>query len=236
MSPLIALETWNVRETASTVKPKSRCFVVSEGANTEYWYLSKLARVLSRKNLPETMEICPIQRTGDDKGKSHPHALIEQAETIREDKDGYFGFDRATDRIIIVFDADIYHGDAKKYRIDLDQACNVAEVAVTNPSFELFLLLHIQNAYQDTIAPHSDEILNNSYVEGTHRRYISKLVSEVLGINVKTNKKVADLAEKYEVAVEEERNLNQDPQHAATQLTSNLGKIIEQLIASGEWM
>lgn len=46
------------------------------------------------------------------------------------------------------FDADVYKGDSGLYASDLDMFSEVAEVAVTNPSFELYLLLHLDDALE----------------------------------------------------------------------------------------
>ena len=233
MPPIIAMGTWNERGASAPLKPKSRCFVVAEGANTEYWYLSNLATMLSKRNLPERIEIVPIRRTGDDRNKSHPRALIEQAKKIQDDVDGSFGFERDIDRIVAVFDADVYKGDASRYVADLAEFDGVAQVAVTNPSFELFLVLHVEGAVERYLVPHREEILANGYYEGTRRRFISKLANDVLGMNTKSNRDVARLAESFDVAARQERLLNQDPRSAMNDLTSNIALTIEGLIEEG---
>lgn len=233
MPPIISLGTWNERGERAKLKPKARCFIVAEGSNTEYWYLSHLASVLSKKNLPERIEIRTIEKTGPDKGKSHPRALAELASQIRTDPEGAFGFDTATDRVIMVFDTDTYKGDHDAYEADLVQFKKLAQVAVTNPSFELFLLLHKENAISQIIEPHRDAILANGYYEGTRRRYISKLANDALGMNLKKNPNVALLAEKFDLAAQQERQLNQNPNHAIDDLTSNVALVIENLLRDG---
>lgn len=234
MPPLIALDTWNVRGISEERKPHSRCFLVAEGANTEYWYLSQLATILSKKNLPERIELKPVERTAGDRNNSHPRALAKQAKEIREDAKGDYGFEEEVDRIIIFFDADVYRGDAETYAKDLEDFRAVADIAVTNPSFELFLILHKRNAFRDIIEPNRDGILRNGHVENGHRRYISSLVTEELGLNTKKNSKaVAALANDFDIALQEEENLNQDPDRAIGTLTSNIAKTFEQLIEAG---
>lgn len=128
MSPLIDISTWNHRSRAIRRKPRSRCFLISEGANTEYRYFSALAAKLDREGKPETIEIRPIERTEDDRNKSNPKALAEQARLIYEDADGRYGYDKEVDRIVVVFDADIFKGDSASYRAALDHFDGVAEL------------------------------------------------------------------------------------------------------------
>lgn len=233
MPPLIPLDTWNIRDEAPRRKPKGRCFIIAEGANTEYWYLSHLAKLLAKRNLPELVEMRPVERTEDDRNKSHPHALYKQASEIRYDEEGKYGFDPETDRIVVVYDLDVYKGDEAGYKADLAEIAEVADVAVTNPSFELFLLLHVEDAYERYISPHAQEILENAYAPNTHRRYISKLANDILHINVKKNQRAALLAEDFELAAAQERNLNQNPAIAMNNLSSNVGKTILEIIDSG---
>lgn len=231
MPPLIALDTWNKRTARPELKPKSLCFIIAEGANSELWYFTELAIHLAKQNTPERIELKPIERTEDDHNKSHPHALLEQAQRVRS---GGFGFNKKTDRIVVVFDTDIYKGNDKQFQKDLQAFSGVAEVAVTNPSFELYLLLHENDAYRTYIKPHEKDILANNYVKGTHRRYISKLANDVLGMNTKKNKGIAELAHHFDCAAEEEKHLNQDPSTAMGKLTSNIGKTIQGVINAGK--
>lgn len=43
MAPLNSLGTWAVRSSGGRRRPKSRCFFIGEGPNTEFWYLSGLS-------------------------------------------------------------------------------------------------------------------------------------------------------------------------------------------------
>lgn len=230
MAPLIPLDTWSSRRGSANLEPKGRCFIIAEGANTEYWYLSDLVFLLAKRGLPEHIEIKPVKRTEGDRNKSHPRALAKQAALIKEDENGSFGFDAQTDRVVIVYDVDVYKGDENAYLSDLREFGKVTHVAVTNPSFELFLLLHEEGSFERYIKPYSKEILANEYVKGTRRRFVSKLTSDVFGMNAKTNEGIATLAEHFETACTQEKLLNQDPKTAIGCLTSNIALMISQTI------
>ncbi len=233
MPPLNALDTWSSRsEPQQKRKPKARCFLIAEGANTEYWYLSELAQILSKRNLPARIELKTVERTGDDRGSSHPKKLAEYARTIQEDAKGQFGFDRATDSTVIIFDADIYKEKPDKFTEDLEEFERTTKVAVTNPSFELFLLLHVNDAVEKIILPHKTEILENSY--HGRQRFVTKLASDTFKMNAKSNPRVGQLAEKFDIAKEEEKKLNQDSALAIGQIASNIAATIESIIEEGQ--
>lgn len=231
MSPLLPLETWSVRTNRSERPPKSKCFLVGEGANTEYWYLESLAERLARMNIPELIELKPVERTGSDRNRSAPRSLLDQAKMIRADADGEFGFDTTTDRIVVLFDVDAYKGDVALYERDYKSFEGIAQVAVTNPSFELFLLLHLDDAIDRVILPNEEEILRNSYVG--RRRFVEKLACDELGMNVKRNRTVGKLAYRFEIAARVEAALNQDPAKAMGRLTSNVAASINAVIQEG---
>ncbi len=230
MPPLNPLETWSVRSASGERRPKSKCFFVGEGPNTEYWYLKSLAVLLAKKDAPELIELRPVERTGNERNQSAPRKLLEQAQRIRSGAEE-FGFDPEIDRIIVFFDADVYKGNFELYASDLAMFSGAAEVAVTNPSFELFLLLHLDEALERYILPNKEEILRNGY-DG-RRRYVEKLASEAFGFNVKRNDKVGELAQRFAVAAANEQALNQDPLRAIGQLSSNVGACIMRVIRAG---
>lgn len=77
MPPLNSLETWSVRSSRGNRKPKSKCFFIGEGPNTEYWYLKSLAVRLAKMNAPELIELRPVERTGNERNQSAPKKLLE---------------------------------------------------------------------------------------------------------------------------------------------------------------
>lgn len=233
MTPLNPLDSWSQREEQKLREPKSKCFIVGEGANTEYWYFESLALILAKKNKPELIELKPVERTEEDRNQSAPRKLFEHAEKIMEDTDGIYGFDADTDRVVMVYDADVYKGDKTRYLEDLGRFCEKVKVAVTNPSFDLFLLLHAENALEKYVWPNEKRILKNEKA-GKHRRFIDTLASDALGINVKTNPDVGLLAERFEEAANREFELNQDPEDAIGLLTSNVGLVLSGIVHDGK--
>ena len=134
--------------------------------------------------------------------------------------------------MVIVFDADVYKGHEEEYASDLAMFSGLAQVAVTYPSFEVFLLLHVEGACEDILIPNSEAIVNNGYVGG-HRRCVEKLASDALGVNVKKNPAVGRFADFFERAAEEEKKINRDPRNAIGTLTSNVGMVLARIIEQG---
>lgn len=203
MAPLNSLSTWSVRSAGGNRRPKSKCFFIGEGPNTEFWYLSGLVERLARMDVPELIELRAVERTGDEKGHS----------------------------VVVFFDADIYKGDEERYLRELKAFDGVADVAVTYPSFELFLLLHLDDAVAGVIGPNEDAIVANGYVN--RRRFVEVLASEKLGMNVKRNKSVGGLSERFGVAASAEPQFNRDPAKALGRLTSNVAARVLEVVRRG---
>lgn len=228
MPPLNALDTWSVRNESKNRQPKSKCFIIGEGAHTEYKYLKALSLRLAKQGIPKLIEIKPVRRSGLERNHSAPQRLRDQAISIREDKDNEFDFEKGSDQVVVIFDADIFKGKAEQLDAILASFEGIAIPALTNPCFELFLLLHKENAVQDIILPNAEALFENGAFEGK-RRFADKLVSDTFGINPKSGH-VDKLSERFELAAEAEKALNQDLSHASEILTSNVGFVLSGII------
>ena len=87
-----------------------------------------------------------MERTDEDRGYSNPKPLIDFANAqkkIPENK-----FDPKHDKMVIVFDVDIFKDKEDEYLELLEKGMEDNIIGVTNPSFELFLLLHFKGVYE----------------------------------------------------------------------------------------
>lgn len=228
MPPLNALDTWTVRNASKNRQPKSKCFIIGEGAHTEYKYLRALSLRLAKQGIPKLIEIKPVRRSGAERNHSAPTRLRDQAISIRKNEDNKFGFEEDSDQVVVIFDADIFKNRPERLDAILSSFDGVAIPALTNPCFELFLLLHKENAVQDIILPNAEALFENVAFEGK-RRIADKLVSDTFGINPKSGR-VDKLSEKFELAAEAEKALNQDLSLASEMLTSNVGLVLSGII------
>lgn len=234
MPPLNPLDTWSVRTEWECEKPRSKCFLVGEGTNTEYWYFEALSCRLAKEGKPALIEIKPVERTDSEKNQSSPRKLMEHALAIMDGQSGDGEFEHGIDNVVVCFDTDIYKNKQDEYmRLlgELDE--RDIGYAVTYPSFELYLLLHKENSVEGVILPNEAEIVANRHAKGSRRRFIEKLASDELGMNLKSNRHVGDLAANFEIALQAESRLNQDPSLAIGRLTSNVAKTIQDVIDEG---
>ena len=153
MPPVRSYTNWNSRKTDSEeqIEPYRKYFFICEGANTETWYFRKLIDIRRSLNIHPLIDIRLLEKTEEDKDISFPRKLIDFAESQKENSE--IMFDKERDKMIIVFDADIFEEKVLDYDevIALGERDNI--LAVSNPAFELFLLLHFEDAYTKDIKP-----------------------------------------------------------------------------------
>lgn len=225
MPPLNNITCWDRRdaEGMKPLNPKSTCWVLCEG-ETEKYYFQALFEMFEQRKLPKTIMPLLLEKTGEDKGRSNPRALKELAEMKMNSTDYC-----ESDEFIVVFDTDIYRDDPKTYSSLLREFNDLGiRVAVTFPCFELWLLLHLDQAMEKHVMPHKEEIIGNKKSGKT--RFISKYFSSVTKINSKRNKRVGELARFFSRACKCEKEINQDPDNAIGILTSNIGKVFEPVL------
>ena len=230
MPPIRTYTDWNKRPSdhEDQMEPFRKYVFICEGANTEVWYFRKLIDLRKRLGIHPLIDIRLWEKTEGDQDITYPRKLIEFAEARKADAE--LAFDRNHDRMIIVFDADIFSAKVTGYEDVVSLGEQYGDLlGITNPNFELYLLLHFTGAYEEDILPNDERLLRNEKV-GNMRLSYSLLLSRT-GINSKTNEAIGDLAEKVETAIEQEKHLNQDVHACLGQLTSNIGSLIEMIRA-----
>lgn len=230
MPPIRTYTDWNKRPSdhEDQMEPFRKYVFICEGANTEVWYFRKLIDLRKRLGIHPLIDIRLWEKTEGDQDITYPRKLIEFAEARKADAE--LAFDRNHDRMIIVFDADIFSAKVTGYEDVVMLGEQYGDLlGITNPNFELYLLLHFPGAFEEDILPNAERLLRNEKV-GNMRLSYSLLLSRT-GINSKTNEAIGDLAEKVETAIEQEKHLNQDVHACLGQLTSNIGSLIEMIRA-----
>lgn len=227
MPPIISYSKWNEREfdEEEQIEPYRKYFFICEGANTERWYFENLIDMRKQLNIHPLIDICFLEKTEDDRNISYPEHLIAFAEKQKDDP--RIAFDRDRDKMIIVFDADIFESKVEGYDELVKNAEKNNILGVTNPAFELFLLLHIEGSYESDILPNESDIIKNEK-EG-NGTFIYRLLRNRTGINSKRNNNIGKLAGKIDIAIEQECKINQDIHQCKGRLTCNIGKIIQDI-------
>jgi len=227
LAPVRSYTNWNSRNSdrLKQIEPYRKYFIICEGANTETWYFKKLIDLKKELQIHSLIDLCLLEKTGKDKDISFPRQLIEFAESQKDDVK--ISFDLNRDKMIIVFDGDIFETKVTDYDevIALGEKNNI--LAVSNPSFELFLLLHYKNSFQEDIQPHIEEIIKNEKIG--NQRYIYHLLLKRTGINSKKNSKIGELARYVDIAIEQEKKINEDIHQCKGNITCNIGKIISMI-------
>lgn len=209
-------------------EPLKKYLFLCEGANTENWYFQRLSDSRKELGFHPLIDVRVIDKTGKDANISAPKRLIEETERLEGDTSLFFK--KNSDRFVIVFDLDRFSNKLGEYKeiLELGKKRDVI-LGVTNPNFELFLLLHHENAFRELIEPNECEL---TAPKRTNKRHISEtLFSKTFGMNPKSNPNIGELALEVGVAIKEEKNINQEiePEKSLKKVSSNIGKILEAI-------
>ncbi len=228
MPPIRTYTNWNTRasDEEPVIEPYRKYFFICEGKNTETWYFRKLIDLRKTLGIRPMIDVQLLEKTEEDADISYPKKLIEFADLQKENPE--IAFDSEYDKMIVVFDADIFEEKVTNYDevVTLGEQKNI--LAVTNPGFELFLLLHFDGAYEEDILPFADEIIRNE--KTGNQTFIYSLLLKRTNMNSKKNSKIGELAVHVETAIEQERKVNQNIYDCHGKITSNIGMIIDSII------
>lgn len=178
--PIHTYTNWNRRpfDREEQTEPYRKYFFICEGANTETFYLRKLIDLRKELGIHPLIDMRLWEKTGEDRNLSFVKNLVEFAN--RQKKILENEFDSAHDKMIIVFDGDIFEEKVQGYE-ELVHSIEENDIAaVSNPGFELFLLLHIPDSYEKYIRGQESEFLK---MDENHRySYAYKRLLEATGI------------------------------------------------------
>lgn len=228
MAPITLYPRWNKRSTDinEKIEPFRKYIFICEGANTEEYYFEKLINMRKELGIHDMIDICLLKKTGKERDISYPKALVELAKKYKRKVEN--NFDSKRDKMIVVFDGDIFEEKVKGYDELITEIEKEDIAAVTNPNFELFLLLHLENSYENFIKDNENRFLLKD--EKDKYSYAFKLLSQKTKMNSKKNKQIGSLAKNIEIAIEQEKKINQDIHNITGKVSSNIGKIIENII------
>jgi len=212
-----------------TIRDKTRhkIYLLFEGENTEPLLINP---IVSNNDYfkDANIEFRPFTKTENDKGLSSPLALIKKAknkisELIRDKK-----FKSGYDKIIIFFDLDVFENNQTEMDKLLKEKTNDIILCYTNPSIELFILLSINNSFEEIIQPNESNILANNFVG--KKRFILDLLIKKLKIDPKNHDaNFSFILENMKNIIYQSRFLNTKLTLAANKLTCNIPYILEKL-------
>jgi hypothetical protein len=227
--PVHTYEKWNSRpmDAEEQIEPLRKYFFICEGAKTEPNYLKGLIEVRKQLRIHPLIDIRLWEKTKEDSNLSYPKNLVSFANAQKLIDENNFDLDH--DKLVIVFDGDIFEEKVQGYeelvtQIELDG--DIA--AVTNPNFELFLLLHIPDSYDVHIKGRENDFFQLN--EKNQYKYAYNIVKDVTGINTKRNKQIGKYAKDVWIAINQEKHINQNIHQIKGKVSSNIGRVIESII------
>lgn len=197
------------RSTASR-EPKRRLLVVCEGARTEPDYIDGFARVHRRAIVELKVR----------KGAGAPITIVTTAKSLRDAGAAKAKNDpnEAFDEVWCVFDRDEH--PSFKEAIDMAQA-NGMGLAVSNPCFELWLVLHFRDSPGERHRHHVQQMLRDNYLRGYDKKLDFADVAE--GVEQATRRAKRLLADALELGDDPFKN----PTTSVYRLTDSIAGTVE---------
>ena len=225
--PIHTYANWNRRETdqEEQVEPYRKYIFICEGANTETRYFRHLIDIKKQLGIHSRIDIRLWEKTGEDKNLSFPKNLAKFAEEQKNIEEN--GFYRQFDKMVIVFDGDVFEEKVSGYKELVESIEEHDIAAVTNPGFELFLILHVKGSVNKYIKGNEAEFLkriDNKY------KHAYDILHELTGMNAKKNPQIGKMADDILIAIEQEKMINQNIHDIHGRVTSNIGMVIERII------
>lgn len=113
--PTHVYENWNKRpsDREEQIEPYRKYYFICEGANTETFYFKRLIDIRKDLNIHPLIDVRLLEKTEQDRNLSFPKRLAEFAEQQKAILGG--DFDEERDRMVIIFDADIFEEKVSGY-------------------------------------------------------------------------------------------------------------------------
>lgn len=202
----------------SNTTEREKIFVLAfEGNITEEKYFSEFKN--SNKFNDELIYLHLLKREKDDTNSAPNHVFSKLKKEAKDE----FNFKKG-DELWMIIDTDRWKNIPK-----IIEACNDLEnmfVAVSNPCFEFWLLLHIKDI-QEYNAEELELILQNKKTGS--RNYVETKIVGIVGSYNKANLKTEDFLPHIDNAVSRAKNLDQPQEEYPTKLGSHIYKLIEKL-------
>jgi hypothetical protein len=202
----------------SNTSEREKIFVLAfEGNITEEKYFSEFKN--SNKFHDELIYLHLLKRSVDDTNSSPNHVFSKLKKEAKDE----FNF-RKGDELWMIIDTDRWKSIPK-----IIEACNDLEnmfVAVSNPCFEFWLLLHIKDV-QEYNEEELELLFKNKKIG--KKNYIDLKIKDIVGSYNKTNLKTDDFLPNIDKAVLRAKNLDQPQEEYPTKLGTHVYKLIEKI-------
>jgi len=215
----------NLKRKQGNEIPKYKYYIIPEGEKTEIKYFNGVKENSEELGIKPLIEIIPIENEESEQGQSHPKKKIENFN--KDLQDGKFVFYPEIDKVCFIVDRDPQNFKEVQFDEFVQQCAEQGyEVYVTNPTFELFLLMHDDKI----LTLNKDEMLENKR-QGTRKgkRFLELKLSEIFGCS-KTNLNFEKFKPNIKKAIKNEKAFCEDLDKLKEQLGSNVGKLLESIM------
>lgn len=202
----------------SNTTEREKIFVLAfEGNKTEEKYFSEFK--YSNKFNDELIYLHLLKREKNDTNSAPNHVFSKLKKEAKDE----FNFKKG-DELWMIIDTDRW-----KNIPYIIESCNELEnmfVAVSNPCFEFWLLLHIKD-----IQEYNEEVIELLFEnkKTSNRNFVETKIVEIIGSYNKANLKTEDFLPHIDSAVSRAKNLDQPQEDYPTKLGSHIYKLIEKL-------
>jgi len=217
---------FNVPTYAEEEKEPQRVIIIScEGRNTEPEYFEAIKDILS-ENISALLEVKVVPKFDN---KSNPQDIVRNLESFI---DAEYDYQSDHDEMWVVWDREKVESRKQKI-LEILPECNKKNyrIALTNPAFEFWLLLHIV----DISTYEQDVLYENDWCSASkNRRFIDKELSSNLvgGYNKKKDKFNRKIVTKENIlrAITQEKLFENNLEEIIDSLGSNVGCLIEKIL------
>ena len=236
-----------VNNNVATQDRKSVFYLIAEGPTEESYFkgiLNNRVELEIRNNIH--VEIVPKEE--GDENMSHPYQLVMAALTykgrldevgneIKKDKwkeNCKWDYQDDVDKVYVIFDRDYRHLEDKLDKIyELCKKHNIY-IGISNPNFELWLLMHFPNIDKydkDMLLKNPKNLKNKLFSDASKdKKYLEILVSKVSGGYTKGNSlKFERFVDGVDLAIEQEHLFCEDDEALQDALGSNIGRLLQEM-------
>lgn len=216
-------EASKLERTSLGLNPKSKYYIIPEGEKTEIQYFLGIRDNTREININSLIEVIPIENDDEELGQSHP---IRKINNFNEDiENNKFLYDKEIDKVCFVIDRDPQNFSEEQFDNFLRMCKDYNyKVYVSNPTFELFLLMHDDKIFGiDRTAMLENRRVSNS------KRFLEVKLSEIFGCN-KKNINFEKFKVNIKKAINNEKRFEENLINLKYNLGSNVGTLLDEMI------
>lgn len=216
-------EASKLERTSLGLNPKSKYYIIPEGEKTEIQYFLGIRDNAREININSLIEVIPIENDDEELGQSHP---IRKINNFNKDiENNKFLYDKEIDKVCFVIDRDPQNFSEEQFDNFLRMCKDYNyKVYVSNPTFELFLLMHDDKIFGiDKTAMLENRRVSNS------KRFLEVKLSEIFGCN-KKNINFEKFKVNIKKAINNEKRFEENLINLKYNIGSNVGTLLDEMI------